>query len=188
MPRRRQKLLAKLNKKKVLTVSRSVTFQYAVRKVPDMGAKAFRALQNYMIRNNKTPYNFNRRAIENQTQQKVGMGGLFALLGCICLPFIAPVFAAPGLFGAAAYTSGLAALGGGSLAAGGLGMAGGTALVAATSFAIGSTLPASEQSFPYDYNDIIKDEKGVIIFSGVFTRNIPMKGKLYFEGITFDIK
>jgi hypothetical protein len=44
------------------------------------------------------------------------------LLGLVFAPFIAPLFAAPGLFGAAAVSNGLATLGGGSLAIGGMGM------------------------------------------------------------------
>ena len=53
---------------------------------------------------------------------------------------IGALFAAPGLVGAAAVSSGLATLGGGSLAAGGLGMAGGTALIGGVGLATGATV------------------------------------------------
>lgn len=66
------------------------------------------------------------------------IGGLAA--GAACLLFAAPIgalFAAPGLFGAAAVSSGLAFLGGGSIISGGLGMAGGTAVIGAVGTAAG---------------------------------------------------
>lgn len=153
------------NKKTVVVGTNYVAFQYIIRVPIDKGAKAFRDLQEYMRRHN----------IE---KDKLVKGGLLALLGCICLPIIAPIFAAPGLFGAAAYSSGLAALGGGSIATGGLGMLGGTALVATTSYAIGTTLPASKQQFTQGN---IKDENGTTIFSGLFKKNIPYEGVLYIK-------
>jgi len=47
---------------------------------------------------------------------------LFGAIGLFAAPLIAPMFAAAGLFGAAAVSSGLATLGGGALSAGGFGM------------------------------------------------------------------
>jgi len=63
--------------------------------------------------------------------------GLLALVAApFIVPFVAPLFAVQGLAGAAAFTNGLATLGGGSLASGGLGMAGGMAVTgAATNYA-----------------------------------------------------
>lgn len=49
---------------------------------------------------------------------------------------IAVLFAAQGLVGAAAVSSGLATLGGGSIAAGGFGMAGGYAVILTTAAAL----------------------------------------------------
>lgn len=70
--------------------------------------------------------------------------GLWALLAgaamMVFAPFIAPIFAAPGLAGAAAVSSGLAALGGGSLAIGGLGMAGGTMVLGTAGLLAGTML------------------------------------------------
>lgn len=53
-------------------------------------------------------------------------------------PIIAPMFAGFGLVGAAAYSSGLATIGGGSLLAGGAGMAGGTTVLTAIGALIAS--------------------------------------------------
>jgi len=78
---------------------------------------------------------------QNQNQDNSDDTALYALGGGLALllfaPIVAPIFAASGLFGAAAYSSGLAALGGGSLASGGLGMAGGSAVLAATGMGTG---------------------------------------------------
>lgn len=54
-----------------------------------------------------------------------------------------PLFAASGLYGAAAFTSGLAALGGGAVAAGGLGMTGGIAMLVGGGILLGSGTGAS---------------------------------------------
>ncbi len=56
---------------------------------------------------------------------------------------IIPLFAASGLYGAAAFTSGLAALGGGAIAAGGLGMTGGIAMLVGGGILLGSGTGAS---------------------------------------------
>ncbi len=59
-----------------------------------------------------------------------GTGMLVAIAITLC--FINPIaafFAAPGLFGAAAFNAGMAALGGGAIAAGGFGIAGGMAVL-----------------------------------------------------------
>lgn len=78
------------------------------------------------------------------------------ILGLVFAPVIAPLFAAPGLFGAAAVSNGLATLGGGNLLAGGMGMMGGTALVGLTGATVGSIL--SYSSYSDSYNDFMKTQ------------------------------
>lgn len=88
--------------------------------------------------------------------QKLLTGGLIggiviAVTAGFAAPIIGPLFAAEGLFGAAAISAGLAALGGGAIAAGGLGIAGGIAVIvgggailgAGAGAGVGSLLKAS---------------------------------------------
>lgn len=79
-----------------------------------------------------------------------GLVPLGMLLGLFLAPVIAPLFAAPGLFGAAAVSNGLATIGGGSLAAGGLGMMGGSTVLMLSGGAIGSMLSYSNNVENYD--------------------------------------
>ena len=55
---------------------------------------------------------------------------------------IAVAFAAPGLYGAAAFSAGMAALGGGAIAAGGFGMAGGFAVLVGGAIILGGSTGA----------------------------------------------
>lgn len=76
--------------------------------------------------------------------QKLLIGGLIgavllAVTAGLAATFIAPFFAAAGLTGAAAVSSGLAALGGGAIAAGGFGMAGGLAVLVGGGALLGGT-------------------------------------------------
>lgn len=71
-----------------------------------------------------------------QTQNGIMMLG--AIGGILLAPIVAPLFAAPGLAGAAAMSSGLATLGGGSIAAGGFGMLGGQVVLGLSSTLITS--------------------------------------------------
>ena len=69
-----------------------------------------------------------------------GTGMLVAV--AITLFFINPIaaiFAAPGLYGAAAFSSGMAALGGGAIAAGGFGIAGGIAVLTGGALVLGGS-------------------------------------------------
>lgn len=72
---------------------------------------------------------------------------LGAFVGLLLAPIIAPVFAAAGLAGAAATSSGLATLGGGSLAAGGFGMLGGLLTVSLAGGLFGYSYSAVSQDF-----------------------------------------
>lgn len=79
------------------------------------------------------------KQIQKRRNSDVALFGVLgALVGVLTLPVSAPLFAAAGLSGAAAYSSGFAAIGGGSLAAGGFGMLGGTVVAAASGAVIGS--------------------------------------------------
>lgn len=81
----------------------------------------------------------NARNNKSRNLLVAGAGVVGALLfGGYAAPLLIKAFAAPGLFGASATSSGLAALGGGSLAAGGLGMAGGTTILGAGAVATGA--------------------------------------------------
>lgn len=74
----------------------------------------------------------------------IGAGVVVALL--LLIPFGGPIaafFAAPGLYGAAAISSGLAALGGGAIAAGGFGVAGGMAVLIGGGVLLGTGAGAS---------------------------------------------
>lgn len=69
-----------------------------------------------------------------------GTGMLVAI--AITLLFINPIaafFAAPGLYGAAAFSAGMAALGGGAIAAGGFGIAGGIAVLVGGALILGGS-------------------------------------------------
>lgn len=83
----------------------------------------------------------NNKLINLTTGEKVvaaiGTGLGVAVIALLLANPIGALFAAPGLYGAAAVSSGLATLGGGSIAAGGLGMVGGTAVIGAVGAASG---------------------------------------------------
>ena len=66
---------------------------------------------------------------------------VLGIIGMIVAPVLLPtLMAAPGLYGAAAYTNGMAALGGGAITTGGLGMAGGQAVSSIIGKTIGENL------------------------------------------------
>lgn len=95
------------------------------------------------------------------------------------IPFIAPLFAAGGLYGAAAVSSGLATLGGGSLAAGGLGMAGGATVIgvgAGVAGALTGTLVGPETTVDVYIRDILVYSGKMIIRNGNVTL---INGKIY---------
>ena len=72
-----------------------------------------------------------------------GVGMIIAVT--VVLLFINPIaaaFAAPGLYGAAAFSAGMAALGGGAIAAGGFGIAGGIAVLVGGALVLGGTTGA----------------------------------------------
>lgn len=73
----------------------------------------------------------------------LGGAAAIAITGGFAATAIAPMFAAAGLGGAAAVSSGLAALGGGAIAAGGLGMAGGVAVLVGGGAILGGAVGAS---------------------------------------------
>jgi hypothetical protein len=70
-----------------------------------------------------------KRYQECSTVSTVGLTVVGGILTTLLVPVVAPLFAAKGLYGAAAISNGLATLGGGSLAAGGFGMAGGKMVI-----------------------------------------------------------
>ncbi|NLO38213.1 MAG: hypothetical protein GX115_01890 [Ruminiclostridium sp.] len=86
-----------------------------------------------MIKKFQDSYSKSVTAISGKTQNVIIGIATGAIITAITAGFAAPaigtLFAAEGLFGAAAIASGLAALGGGAIAAGGLGMAGGIAVI-----------------------------------------------------------
>lgn len=72
-----------------------------------------------------------------------GVGMIIAVT--VVLLFINPIaaaFAAPGLYGAAAFSAGMAALGGGAIAAGGFGIAGGIAVLVGGALVLGGSAGA----------------------------------------------
>lgn len=71
----------------------------------------------------------------------VGMIVALAVVAVFLTP-IAVAFAAPGLYGAAAFSAGMAALGGGAVAAGGFGMAGGFAVLIGGAIILGGSTGA----------------------------------------------
>ena len=72
-----------------------------------------------------------------------GIGMIVALtVVAVFLTPIAVAFAAPGLYGAAAFSAGMAALGGGAIAAGGFGMAGGFAVLVGGAIVLGGSTGA----------------------------------------------
>lgn len=72
-----------------------------------------------------------------------GLGMIVALaVVALFLTPIAVAFAAPGLYGAAAFSAGMAALGGGAIAAGGFGMAGGFAVLIGGAIILGGSAGA----------------------------------------------
>lgn len=80
-------------------------------------------------------------------------------LALLFAPIIVPLFAAPGLFGAAAVSNGLASIAGGSIAAGGAGMLEGSAVLMLTGGAIGSLL--SYESNPESYDDFMVTQSSI---------------------------
>lgn len=78
------------------------------------------------------------------------------LLGIVFAPVIAPLFAAPGLFGAAAVSNGLATIGGGSLLAGGAGMLGGQIVIGLSGATLGSLV--SYASYKNSYAEFMKTQ------------------------------
>lgn len=93
--------------------------------------------------NKKKEFNSYIEQIKQQRENTAALAGIGLIAGLFLAPFIAPAFAAAGLFGAAATSSGLAAMGGGSLAAGGFGMLGGTIVSGLGGAAIGSVISYS---------------------------------------------
>lgn len=71
----------------------------------------------------------------------IGMIAALAIVAVFLTP-IAVAFAAPGLYGAAAFSAGMAALGGGAIAAGGFGMAGGFAVLVGGAIILGGSTGA----------------------------------------------
>ena len=64
--------------------------------------------------NKKKEFNSYIEQIKQQRENTAALAGIGLIAGLFLAPFIAPAFAAAGLFGAAATSSGLAAMGGGS--------------------------------------------------------------------------
>jgi hypothetical protein len=120
------------------------------------------------------------RADENMEILAAGAVGLGIL--AIFAPFLAPAFAAKGLFGAAAVSNGLATIGGGALAAGGAGMLGGT-IVLATAGGFGGSVIGylnlenkcfrkAVRKIPKKYKDFILWENGNVMYSGDFENGL----------------
>lgn len=91
--------------------------------------------------------------------QKVGLIVLGSLAALWLAPVLAPLVAATGLHGAAAYTSGLATLGGGSIASGGAGMAGGLTTLALGGGSLGSLFSQTLESSTLTQNEAQEEEE-----------------------------
>lgn len=142
--------------------------------------KAFNELRDIYRIKEILPHNAN---IECK-REKAGLALLGGLLFALAAPFLAPLAAAPGLYGAAAFTNGLATLGFGSLAAGGFGMAGGLITLGITGITVGYTLQDCDiKKKSYDY---IYDDKGKLLFEGTFTKTTPESGKFYLDSKIFE--
>lgn len=106
---------------------------------------------------------FDRYLMDIQTrnqQQKSELMMVGAVAGIFLAPFVAPLFAAPGLFGAAAMSSGLATLGGGSLAAGGFGMLGGQVVIGLSSVIVANSV-ASYSGYESYFDEFMKTRNHV---------------------------
>ena len=144
-----------------------------------------------------------------KTKSDVILAG--ATLALIFAPWIAPWAALPGLTGAAAFSNGLATLGGGSLAAGGAGMYGGVLNLGIAGGVLGAlALPHSKHSYETTLSQCFKKEiskrgkqrwsdfrfqpqLGVVYyfdrfqmnerfyFEGTFRNGYPWKGSVYFR-------
>jgi len=120
---------------------------------------------------------------------------LFGAIGLFAAPLIAPMFAAAGLFGAAAVSSGLATLGGGALSAGGFGMIGGTIVVGTVSSGLGLLLSNDNcgiNAIVYDKYIICSTENSCsLIFEGRISIGDSirlMDGKFYDGNNIYKIK
>lgn len=88
-----------------------------------------------------------------QSQTEIAIVG--SIIGLFFAPIIAPLFAAPGLFGAAAMSSGLATLGGGAIAAGGFGMLGGQVVLGLSSTIL-TSVAVSYSGHEASFDDFMK--------------------------------
>jgi hypothetical protein len=99
---------------------------------------------------NNVKIRFEEYITTKQMSNAAGGAIIGVALGLALLPFIAPLVAGAGLFGAAATSSGLATLGGGSIASGGLGMIGGTAVVGVGSATVGGLVSYANCAADFD--------------------------------------
>ncbi len=128
--------------------------------------------------------------VQQRNQERKEAIMLIGMIGSLFLgPLVAPLFAAPGLYGAAAMSSGLAALGGGSIAAGGFGMLGGQIVLGLTGHILtksAASVVGNEASFT-DFmttkNNKFNDKMiiGNYYIDGKFSYN---NGKIYLDGKT----
>jgi hypothetical protein len=123
---------------------------------------------------------------EQKQQNRVAAN---AVVGVALLFLTGPLAAAfaPGLFGAAAVSHGLAVLGGGSLAAGGFGMTGGTLLISTAGSIFGQALVGLGDCKPNPigmHEDFYSFDSGKIAFSG--TIQVTSKDILFSKGKLFD--
>lgn len=123
---------------------------------------------NQVQAKNLLPYRismeFDRYLLDIQTrnQQQKSELMMLGIAGIFFVPFIAPLFAVPGLFGAAAISSGLATLGGGSIAAGGFGMLGGQVVIGLSSAIVANSV-ASYSGHESSFNDFMRTKSHTYI-------------------------
>jgi hypothetical protein len=150
----------------------------------------FEQFAKVMVENHILPHNLNKTCETQQFERTVGKMFIGGLLGIIFAPIIAPMFAAQGLYGAAALSNGLATIGGGSLAAGGAGMIGGKIIVGSIGLILGTTVSSRDCDKPEFVKDYVTDTAGNMIFEGLFHCKVscrPHSGIFHYGGKKYEI-